>query len=254
MGGGSNPGLACLAQHAKIEVKEEVNFLEALSAIIGQEIEMANKYKVFADGGEYELFYAVEQTDCCTRQMKQCAPDCAPWNLHVLYTEGGANMNAFHLERGSTCTCCCFNRPVVEVLDATTGQKMGSLKDPFACCDLTFTVRDPNDEDALKISGGCCQWGLCCPLPCGPCAEVNFPVTDAKSGAEVGHVQKKVPSCCKFIFAPDVDNYKIDFGGVQSPQYKALLLAFAIFLDFRYFNENPNDDQGGVMGQMQMGD
>mmetsp|Transcript_58702 Transcript_58702/g.136544 ORF Transcript_58702/g.136544 Transcript_58702/m.136544 type:complete len:259 (-) Transcript_58702:92-868(-) len=248
--GGGPPYLNCLMQHQKVEVKEKVNWIEALTAIIGQEVEMANKYKVFADGGEYELFYAVEQTDCCTRQLKQCCGDCAPWNVDILYTEGGANMAAFKLERPWTCTCLCFNRPVIEMTDANTGQKLGSIQDPFACCDLTFTVRDPNDEPVLKANGGCCQCGLCCPLPCGPCSEVNFPVTDANTGADVGHVQKKVPGCCKWCFAPDVDNYKVDFGGVSHPQYKALLVALAIFVDFRYFNDNSNDDEGGLLGQM----
>merc|ERR1712176_12997 len=180
---------------------------------------MANKYKVFADGGQDELFYAVEETDCCIRQLKQCAPDCAPWKLDILYTQGGAQTLVYKLEREATCTCLCFNRPVVTVTDVAQGKKIGSIQDPFACCDLTFTIRGPDDEDALKANGGCCQWGLCCPLPCGPCAEVSFPISDAKTGNEVGGLVKKVPGCCKFFFAPDVENYKLDFHGVQNPDY-----------------------------------
>merc|ERR1719323_1797717 len=111
----------------------------------------------------------------------------------MLYTENRQQMRAFEMKRDWTCTCCCFNRPVAVMTDATTGVKIGSITDPFACCDLTFDVRGPNDESTLKATGGCCQWGLCCPLPCGPCAEVNFPVSDAKSGREVGRLRKKVP-------------------------------------------------------------
>lgn len=240
--------LACLSQHSRVEVKEKASWIEALTAIAGQEVEMPNRYQVLADGGREQLFFAAEQTDCCTRNLKQCFPDCAPWNLHVLYTEGGNNMSAFHVQRPWTCTCCCFNRPVMEVSDATTGQKLGSIVDHFACCGLTFTVRDAADNDVLKANGGCCQLGLCCPCPCGPCSVVDFPVADVATGQNVGHVQKKVPGCCKFFFAPDVDNYKVDFGGVTHPQYKALLMTLAIFIDFRYFNENRNDDEGGVAG------
>merc|ERR1719266_1741907 len=93
------PHIACLMQHQKVEIKEKVNMIEALTAIIGQEIEMANKYKIFADGGNEELFYAVEETDCCMRQLKQCAPDCAPWKLDILYTQGGAQTLVYKLER-----------------------------------------------------------------------------------------------------------------------------------------------------------
>ena len=35
-----------------------------------------------AQGGD--IFYAVEQTDCITRQLKQCCPDCAAWNVDLL--------------------------------------------------------------------------------------------------------------------------------------------------------------------------
>eukprot|EP00928_Gymnodinium_smaydae_P016657 TRINITY_DN16288_c0_g1_i1.p1 TRINITY_DN16288_c0_g1~~TRINITY_DN16288_c0_g1_i1.p1 ORF type:complete len:388 (-),score=74.48 TRINITY_DN16288_c0_g1_i1:324-1433(-) len=245
--GGMPPHLACLQQLSKVEVKEKADMIEALTAIIGQEIEMPNRYKIFADGGEEEIFFAAEETNCIMRQVKQCFPDCAPWKLNILYTQGGNNQLVYRLDRDFSCTCCCFNRPVVNVTDVTSGQKIGSFQDPFACCDLTFRLRDANDNDVLKAAGGCCQWGLCCPLPCGPCAEVNFPIVDL-SDQPVGHVQKKVPGCCKFCFAPDVDNYKVDFGKVTDPQWKALLIGLTIFMDFRYFNENSNDDEGGLMG------
>ena len=42
-----------------------------------------------------------------------------------------------------------------------------------------------------------------------------------------------MPSCLTWCFASDVDSYKVEFGGVQSPQYRALLMALAIFIDFR---------------------
>lgn len=243
------PHLACLAQQQRVEVKEKVNLIEAVTAIIGQEIEMANKYKILSDRGS-ELFYAVEETNCFVRQVKQCFPDCAPWNVDILYTEGGNSTLVYKMQRDWTCTCCCFNRPVVEMTDVTTGQKVGSIQDPFACCDLTFKINGQDGDEALEARGGCCQWGLCCPLPCGPCSTVDFPIVDAKTSANVGHLQKKVPGCCKFFLAPDVDNYKVEFGAVQNPHYKALLIGLSIFVDFRYFNDNSNDDNGGIVGQM----
>lgn len=238
------PHLAAIAELTKVEVREKASLIEALTAALGQEIEMANKYRIFNDGGEEELFFAVEETSCCKRQMKQVCPDCAPWDVSILYTKDGANTPAFKLTRGFTCTYMCCNRPVVDLIDVTTDTKLGSIRDPYACCDMTFKVRDAEDNPVLKANGGCCQPGLICPLPCGPCAEVNFPVTDAATGAEVGHIKKKVPGCCTFFFASDVDNYFIDFGGVTNPNYKMLLIGLSIFMDFRYFNDNKNDDKG----------
>eukprot|EP00811_Abedinium_folium_P003739 NODE_13439_length_1165_cov_13.684971.p1 GENE.NODE_13439_length_1165_cov_13.684971~~NODE_13439_length_1165_cov_13.684971.p1 ORF type:complete len:280 (+),score=54.08 NODE_13439_length_1165_cov_13.684971:34-840(+) len=240
--------ISCLSSMNKVEIKEKVNAIEALTAMLGQEIEMANRYKVFTDGGSEELFYIVEQTDCMMRQVKQCCPDCAPWKVSMFYTRNGANQLVYNITRDATCTFCCFNRPVINVTDVTTGEKIGSARDPWAFCDLTFTIRDPQNEPVLNVNGGCCQPGLWCPLPCGPCAEVNFPITDAKSSAKVGHIQKRVPGCCKFLIADDVDNYNVDFGEVEHPQYKAMVIAMAIFIDFRFFSNNSADNGGGGGG------
>lgn len=244
----SGPYMQRIAGVSQLDIQEQANIIEAVSAIIGQEIEMANKYRILANGSE--MFFAVEQTDCCTRQLKQILPDCAPWNVDILYTEGGNSMQAFHMQRDWTCTCCCFNRPKVNVTDVNSGELIGSITDPFACCNLTFTVADGDGKDVLTANGGCCQWGLCCPLPCGPCAEVSFPIEDADGGNEVGELKKKVPGCCKFFLAPDVDHFDVNFPGVSDPRHKVLLMGLAIFMDFRYFNDNPNDDDGGLLGAM----
>jgi len=221
--------------------------LEAVTAALGTEVEMANKYEIYgqnrgAELSETHLFYAVEETDFCTRQVKSCCPDCAPWNVSIFYTEGGQQQLALKLERPCTFTCCCFNRPTVEVKNVVSGQVMGSLVDPFACCNLTFSVQDPQQNLLLKANGGCCQWGLCCPLPCGPCAEVHFDIEKPDGGDSIGHIKKKVPGCCKWLIASDVENYKVDFGSVKEPRLKAMLMALTIFIDFRYFNDNKNDD------------
>merc|ERR1719408_108354 len=149
------------------------------------------------------------------------------------YTHGGGAVPFLRMERPCSCTCCCLNRPVLFIHDGGSGELLGSLSDPCTCCNLVFMLRDGQGNDVLRADGGCCQWGLCCPMPCGPCATVEFPVSDARTVQQVAHIQKKVPSCMTWCFASDVDNYKIEFGGVQSPQYKALLMALAIFIDFR---------------------
>eukprot|EP00435_Cladocopium_sp_Y103_P006210 s196_g2.t1 len=160
------------------EIKEEIRIVEAITAALGQEIEMANKYRIVDSHTGGDIFYAVEQTDCITRQLKQCCPDCAAWNVDLLY----AGNPAFRLEKAWTATCnlpatsdmgCCFNRPIVTVQDT--------------------------------------------------------------SGIPVGHV--------------DVDNYEIEFGEVGHPAAKLMVLAVAIFMDFKYFNESSRDDDGGIIGE-----
>jgi len=236
-------GMQQLAAMPAIDVKERANWIQEVTALLGDEIEMANKYQVLDAAGN-QFFYAVERTDCCRRQCQNgICSDCTSWEVDVLYTPpGGLMQNFLRLQRPCSCVCCCINRPTADVIDATTGQKIGSFRDPCTCCSLRFQVRDATDADVLNVNGGCCcsQPGMFCPMPCGPCAEVGFAVEDAQSGQEVAQIRKRVPSCLTWLVAPDVDNYHVTFGQIQNPTWKAIILAQTIFMDFRYFNNNRN--------------
>lgn len=243
-----------------LEVKEHASILEAASALLGTELEMANRYSIYAKGSGKDtssMFYAVEKTDFFRRMMKtSCCNDCMSWDVDVLYTgnpqqlytadgqlyTGKAEPEKFlGIKRSFTYTCCCFNRPVADVILEPSGQKIGSIRDPWALCNFTFDLRDAEDESVYKVDGGCCQWGVFCPCPCGPCSRINLDVLESDTGQKVGRITKQVPSCLKFFLAPDVDNYQIDFEGVKGARWRAMLMAFTLFLDFRYFNDNPND-------------
>lgn len=226
-----------------LTIKEKVRTLEAVSAILGAEIEMANKYQIFNQDGSEQLFYAVEQTDFCTRQLKQCCGDCAAWNVDILYTQGGRSDQAFKLHRDFTMTCCCLNRPAVDV-NTAQGQKIGTLRNPCTACDLVFDIEDATGTPLLKINGSCCQMGLFCPCPCGPCSTVHFEIK-TPDGNNVGTVKKRIPGMCKWLIADDADNYHVDFPGVNDPAQKILLMGASIFMDFRYFNNNSADQGGG---------
>merc|ERR1712085_169237 len=213
-------GWTVLQNISEIEIQEKIQWGELLSELlIGVEIDFANQYKGIDPNTQQDLFFFAEQTDFCTRQMKRgaCA-DCVGWNL-----------------------------------DVATGQIIGYLIDPYACCDLTFKILGPDEQPVILGAGGCCQWGLCCPLPCGPCATVTFDILDAASGNSVGEITKMVPSCCKFLLDSGVDNYHVKFGEVQNPQWKAMVTLLAIFIDFRYFSESQDPDDamdsgGGLIG------
>lgn len=241
---GMSPALMALNNTRRIEVKEKARLLEVITEDLGMGLEMANKYRVLDERG-MDILYAVEKTDFCRRQFKKCFKDCLSWEVDVYHIFNGQRAPGFKIERACAFTCCCINRPFLSISDSRTGRQLGRVQDPFTCCSLTFHITDPTGSEVLTGNGGCCQWGLCCPLPCGPCSEVNFPITDYKSGQAVGHIKKKVPSCLKFLVASDVDNYQIEFGHVQNPDYKALLMAMSIFIDFRYFNDGKNNAQEG---------
>jgi hypothetical protein len=238
-------GMEMLGMLQAIQIQEKANLIQELTAMIGTEVQMANKYNILDSAGN-QLFYAYETTDCCRRQLQTgCCHDCAPYDVRILYTPPGhLNQEFLSTQRACQPTCCCFNRPVATVYDQTTRYKIGSFRDPCTCCLLKFQIRDHDDSDVLVVDGGCCctQPGMCCPLPCGPCSKVEFDVKDAQHGQTVAHITKKVPSCLTWCIAPDVDNYHVSFEQVQNQKWKAILMAFTIFMDFRYFNTNRNEE------------
>lgn len=236
-------GLQCVSEIDGITVREKINVVEAVSAIMGQEVEMANAYKVYAQGGWDDLFYGVEQTTFAMRNMKQCFGDCSPWSLDILYRQGWGSEKAFHLDRPASFTVCCCCRPVAHMYD-TEGNDIGSVRDPCDCTGgINVEINDPDGNTLLTMGSGCCPLGFWCPLPwCPSTRDINMPIIDYASGQEVGRLTKRVPGMFKFIVAPDVDDYHVEWQGVQDPKQRALLMAATMFLDFRYFNDNTNDE------------
>jgi len=179
--------------------------------------------------------------------VQSSCPDCAPFEVDIDYLGWTSNENgALTMKKDCSCTCCCINRPVVDMFDKQ-GHKIGSIKDPCALCpgNMTFEIRDHNDEALLYAESGLCQWGLCCPMPCGPCKKVEFPVKDT-SGNEVGKMEKHMKGCLKTclcsICYEDVENYKVYAKNIKDARAKTLLMGLAIFTDFRYFS-NTGDDE-----------
>merc|ERR1712113_276272 len=95
----------------------------------------------------------------------------------------------------------------------------------------------------LLANGGCCQWGLCCSLPCGPCSRVHFDLLDPNTKEAVGSITKRVPNGCTWLVSSETSNYEIDFQKVTDPKWKAIVLVLSIFIDFRYFSatQDPED-------------
>ena len=95
---------------------------------------------------------------------------------------------------------------------------------------------DENNVKQYYISAYCCQWGLFCHLPCGPCKRVSFKIMDS-SGEEVGEIAKVWSSCLKEMFS-NADNFEAHFPAMADWKQKALLLAATLMIDFRYFEKN----------------
>eukprot|EP01066_Platyproteum_vivax_P014864 Platyproteum_vivax@DN6636_c0_g1_i2.p1 len=213
-------GYSVLAGQSKVIIKEK----------------MKNAYSICTPGGP-ELFVATENSSC--REKSFCIKDCKALHFDIsMFPGSGMPVNIWHAERSCMCSFCCFKRPTLHVTDALSGNGLATIVDPFAC-NPTFNVQDDSRETVLRARGGCCQCGMWFACGCGPCAKVSFTVEDAKSGDQIGAITKVVPGCCKFLIS-DADNYEVEFGAVSNPQWKAIVVILAIFMDFRYF-DNRNE-------------
>lgn len=230
-----------VSQLKEVQIKEVFSAIEATTAMMGQEVEMANKYRVLV--GDRLVFFGLEETNCCARLCQRGICCWAPsWNLSLRpVTPAGEAEDAFALERESGCTFLCWGRPQVRVKDVRTDKVIATLTEPCSCCHLNFNIQDDHEQERYRLQGHGCQLGLCCPLPCGPCSRVEFEVLEGQE-KKVGTIVKKVPNCCTFLFAPDVDNYHVELADIQDAKMKIALLALVIFVDFRFFNNNSNDD------------
>jgi len=234
--------LQALEKTDQVYIKQRMNKCELLTCNC---FDSKNKFEVYS--GSTMIFRAQETTSCCVRQLQTCCPDAASFNFEFDYVGSGEKQEgAFRMTKACTpCTFLCINRPITYVYDHD-GNLLGSIRDPCALIpsNMTFTIQDENGDELMSSASGCCQWGLCFPLPCGPCRTVEFPIVD-KNGDSVGEMVKSMKGCfkmmcCSYCF-DDLENYKVKFHGVKDLRSRALLMALAVFTDFRYFN-NTDDE------------
>lgn len=232
-----NGALHCLHVAEAIHVQQRIAKGEVLSCTC---LNPGHRYDVFQGGKK--MFYAEETTKgCCARQWQICCPDAAPLDVSIDFVGSGVSEQAFRMTKACTpCTFLCINRPVTQVTDGE-GNLLGSIRDPCACCRMcvTFDLLDERGETLLQVESGCFQWGFCCPAPCGPSKMVEFPVQDLE-GKEAGLLEKRMGGssglpCCSSR-AVVGESYQVKFAEPTDARSKALLMALAIFTDYRYFS------------------
>ncbi len=144
------------------------------------------------------------------------------------------------MKRDYTCTCMCCNRPAMEVHTdySSVNKTVGYIKDIFQCCDYKFGIYEGvNVDPTFTVEGSCCQCGIHCHCPCGPCERISFDVIEQNSGNKVGEIVKVWSGCVKEMFS-NADNYAVTFPLTATWTQKSLLLACALFMDYRYFEES----------------
>jgi len=241
-------GLQKLGMLPSIFVKQKFEMLEMLTGC-----ETENRYKVYAADQGLEktgrpIFKCKEKSGFFARNL--LSGDCRPFGMRILHEDREEDDEAddmfLFLDRPCRFTVGCMNRPEITVTVKENGinQYIGKVVSEWACCDMLFTVYGANEEVVFKIYGNCCQWGLYCNCPCNSCAKIIFNI-QSPTGDNIGEINKLYSGALQ-EYLTDTDNFCCIFPQNASPEQKALLLALVLFIDFRYFEQSPAQNNGLV--------
>ncbi|CAK70028.1 unnamed protein product (macronuclear) [Paramecium tetraurelia] len=244
MDAGFNSGLDALSRCPSVFIKQRPDYLETLGVC-----EKKNAYFVYQSDSmgnkpdfkqQAPIFKCKEESSCWQRN---CLPGaCRAFDLKVKqYNERQDTNTVFRMSREFRCTCLCFERPEMEV-QLSNGVKIGTINYPFMFCDKGVDILDENNQIVYTIRGSCCQWPFLVNLPCETCQRARFDIMDSQ-GQKISELWKESAGFCNALCDVDATNFRLLFPMQASSRQKALLLAAALFIDFNYFEESPQDKQ-----------
>ncbi len=229
---------------SSLRIKQKMEMLEVITGC-----ETENKYHVFAlnNAGTKKgkrLFKCKERSSFCARQC--LSGDCRPFIMDITTPVRGDDDGYepfLRLERPCKFTCLCFERPevLVTLVEGGKNEYLGKIVDPWNCCNMEFKVFDKDQTKRFNIEGSCCQLGVWCKWPCEACQTIDF---DVKSpSGEVISTLQKISQGCLTTMISDADNFILHFPNNCPSTDKALLMSAVLFIDFRHFERNENEDR-----------
>ncbi|XP_041355691.1 phospholipid scramblase 2-like [Gigantopelta aegis] len=221
---GTPPGLEYLTMVDQLLIHQKAEILEALTGF-----ETSNKYVIKNSLGQ-QIYYAVEDTDCCTRNI--CGRK-RPFDMKIL---DNAQNEVIHLYRPLRCTMCCFPCCLQKiVVEAPPGQVVGYVSQCWYLCYPHFTVKDSQQNPFFKINGPLCQ--------CSMCGDVEYKINTFDGAVHVGQINKQWSGVLKEQFT-DADNFSISFPLNLDVTMKAVLLGAVFLLDYMFFEKGTDENQG----------
>ena len=164
------PGLEIFADLDKIAVHQQ---LEVIELVAGFETE--NKYKILNPEKNQQILFAQEHTDCCNRLC------CGAGRAFEMGIYNVRNEEILHLTRYLRAQCCLYFCCLQKMdVFAPPGNLLGTITQLWDCFKPKFVVKDNNGKALFKIKGPVCV-----------CGTVDFNVTSAQNGEEIGIIQKK---------------------------------------------------------------
>lgn len=217
------PGLEYLAQIDQLLVHQQIELLEVLTGF-----ETNNKYEIKNSLGQ-RVYFAVEDTDCCTRN---CCGASRPFTLRILDNLGREVMT---LERPLRCSSCCFPCCLQEIeIQAPPGVPVGYVTQTWHPCLPKFTLQNEKKQDVLKVVGPC--------VVCSCCSDIDFELKSLDEESVVGKISKQWSGFVREAFT-DADNFGIQFPLDLDVKMKAVMLGACFLIDFMFFERTGNEEQ-----------
>lgn len=215
---GCPPGLEYLASIDQILVQQQVELLEAFTGF-----ESNNKYKISNTLGQ-QVYFAAEDTDCCTRQC--CGPG-RPFEMKIL---DNMQREVIHLSRPLRCQCCCFPCCLQQIeVQSPPGSVVGYIEQDWTLWKPKFSILNANREKVLRINGPCC------PCSCG--SDVNFHILPLEGETPIGKVTKQWAGLVREMFT-DAETFGISFPMDLDVKMKAVLMGACFLIDFMFFEHS----------------
>ncbi|XP_036377524.1 phospholipid scramblase 1 isoform X1 [Megalops cyprinoides] len=215
---GCPPGLEYLTQVDQLLIKQKVELIEALVGF-----ESNNKYEVRNSMGQ-NVFYAVEENDCLTRQC------CGPLRSFTIRVVDNFGQEVITVTRPLKCMSCCFPCCLQELeVQAPPGNTVGYVIQQWHPCLPKFIVENENREPVLKLQGPLCGWNC---LP-----DVDFEILTMDEVNKIGKISKQWTGLLREAFT-DTDNFGIQFPMDLDVRMKAVMIGACFLIDFMFFESN----------------
>ncbi|RWS00812.1 Phospholipid scramblase 2-like protein [Dinothrombium tinctorium] len=209
------PGLEYLTQIDQLLVHQKVELIEALTSF-----ETANKYVIKNSMGQ-QVYYAVEDTDFCTRI---CCGNLRPFDIKILDNN---LREVIHIYRPLRCVGCCYPCCLQELeVMSPPGSPIGYVEQQWTLCRPNFVIKNAAEEVVLKLKGPC--------ITTRCCSDVNFPIYSKDETVEVGKISKQWSGLMREAFTK-ADHFGISFPMDLDVNVKATLLGALFLIDFMYF-------------------
>lgn len=216
------PGLEYLTQLDQVLVHQQVEMLEAFTGF-----ETNNKYVVKNSMGQ-QMYFAIEDTDCCTRN---CCGPCRAFDMKIMDNTNNEVIHLYRPLRCDSCWCpCCLQKMEVT---APPGTVIGTIEQEWSILYPKYKIRDTSETVVLTVEGPFCTWSCC--------GDVTFEVKSADGKHQVGKITKQWTGFVKETFT-DADNFGVSFPLDLDVKVKATLLGLTFLIDFMFFEKSQNQE------------